>query len=36
MGDLKIANRNKAEYDKAFEIVSENGGLNEYAISDRG
>lgn len=36
MGDLKIANRNKAEYDKAFEIVSKNGGLNEYAISDRG
>lgn len=36
MGDLKIANHNKAEYDKAFEIVSKNGGLNEYAISDRG
>lgn len=36
MRDLRIANRNKAEYDKAFEIVSKNGGLNEYAISDRG
>lgn len=33
---LKIANFNKKEYDDAFNIVSSNGGINEFAISSRG
>jgi hypothetical protein len=33
---MKVANFNKKEYDNAFSKVSTNGGLNEYAISDRG
>lgn len=36
LGDLKIANFNKKEYDAAYKIVSENGGIDELAISDRG
>lgn len=33
---VKTANFNKKEYDNAFDIVSKNGGINEYAITDRG
>ena len=33
---LKIANFNRKEYDEAFNIVRDNGGINEFAISDRG
>lgn len=36
LNQMKIANFNKKEYDSAFEVVSKNGGINEYAISDRG
>lgn len=36
LGQIKIANFNKKEYDNAFEIVSNNGGINEVAINDRG
>lgn len=36
LGDLKIANFNKKEYDAAYKVVSENGGIDELAISDRG
>jgi hypothetical protein len=36
LSKVKIANFNKKEYDNAFELVSKNGGINEYAIDDRG
>ena len=36
LNDLKVANFNKKEYDAAFEIVSKNGSINEYAINERG
>lgn len=36
LGKLKIANFNKSEYDTAYKVVSENGGIDEFAISDRG
>lgn len=36
LNQLKIANFNKKEYDNAFKIVSENGGINEVAINERG
>lgn len=36
LNDMKVANFNKKEYDNAFEIVSKNGGINEYAINERG
>lgn len=36
LNQMKVANFNKKEYDNAFSKVSTNGGLNEYAISDRG
>lgn len=36
LGQIKIANFNKKEYDSAFETVSKNGGINELAINDRG
>ena len=36
LSQMKIAQFNRAEYDDAFNIVKSNGGLNEYAISDRG
>lgn len=36
LSQMNIANFNKNEYDNAFKIVSNNGGLNEVAINDRG
>ena len=36
LNQMKIANFNKKEYDDAFDIVSQNGGINELAINDRG
>lgn len=36
LSKVKITNFNKKEYDNAFELVSKNGGINEYAIDDRG
>lgn len=36
LGDLKIANFNRKEFDAAYKVVSENGGIDEFAISDRG
>lgn len=36
LSQMKIAQFNLAEYDDAFNIVKSNGGLNEYAINDRG
>ena len=36
LNDMKVANFNKKEYDAAFELVSKNGGINEFAINDRG
>lgn len=36
LDELKKANFSKKEYDDAYKVVSENGGLNEYAITDRG
>lgn len=36
LNDMKIANFNKKEYDAAFELVSKNGGINEFAINERG
>ena len=33
---MKQANFNKKEYDDAFDIVSKNGGINEFAITDTG
>lgn len=36
LNEMKVANFNKKEYDEAFNIVKANGGINEYAISDRG
>ena len=36
LNDMKVANFNKKEYDAAFELVSKNGGINEFAINERG
>lgn len=36
LSQLKVANFNKEQFDKALEIVTKNGGLNEFAINDRG
>lgn len=36
LNQMKVANFNKKEYDEAFNIVKSNGGINEYAISERG
>lgn len=36
LSQMNTANFNKNEYDNAFKIVSENGGINEVAINDRG
>lgn len=36
LGDLKIANFNRKEFDAAYKVVNENGGIDEFAISDRG
>ena len=36
LNQMKVANFNKKEYDKAYEQVSKNGGINEVAINDRG
>ncbi len=36
LNQMKIANFNKKEYDQAYDIVSENGGINELAINDKG
>lgn len=36
LNQLKTAKFNKNEYDKAYEKVSSNGGINEVAINDRG
>lgn len=33
---IKIASFNKKEYDKVYKEVTNNGGLNEYAITDSG
>lgn len=33
---IKVASYNKEEYDKAYKQVTQNGGLNEYAITDSG
>lgn len=33
---IKLASYNKKEYDKAYEQVTKNGGLNEYAITASG
>lgn len=33
---IKVASYNKKEYDKAYEQVTKNGGLNEYAITASG
>ena len=34
--DIKLLEFNNKEYEDAFKIVSENGGINEIAINDRG
>lgn len=34
--NVKIATFNKKEFDKAYKIVNDNGGLNEVAITDQG
>ena len=36
LSQMKVAQFNRDEYDSAFDIVKANGGINEYAISDRG
>lgn len=36
LSQLKVANFNKEQFDKALDIVTKNGGLNEFAINDRG
>ena len=36
LGQLKTAKFNKQEYDRAYEQVSKNGGINEVAITTRG
>ena len=36
LNDMKVANFNKKEYDAAFKLVSKNGGINEFAINERG
>ena len=33
---MKTANFNKKQYDQAFDIVKSNGGINEFAITERG
>ena len=33
---MQTANFNRKEYDNAYQQVSQNGGINEFAISDRG
>lgn len=33
---MKTANFNRKQYDNAFNIISENGGINELAINERG
>lgn len=36
LNQLKVANFNKKEYDNAYNKVSSNGGINEFAINSRG
>ena len=36
LGQMRTANFNKSQYDIALETVNKNGGINEYAINDRG
>lgn len=36
LNQIKVAKFNKSEYDNAYQQVSKNGGINEYAIDDRG
>lgn len=36
INQLKVAKFNKQEYDNAYKHVESKGGLNEYAITDRG
>lgn len=36
LNQMKIANFNRKEYDDAFSTVNKNGGINEYAVTDRG
>ena len=33
---MRTANFNRKQYDNAFNIVSNNGGINELAINERG
>ena len=36
LGQLNNIKSNREDYNKAFDIISKNGGINEFAISDRG
>ena len=36
LNQMKIANFNRKKYDDAFSTVNKNGGINEYAVTDRG
>lgn len=36
LNQMKIANFNRKEYDDAFSTVNKNGGINEFAVTDRG
>lgn len=36
LNQMKIANFNRKEYDDAFSTVDKNGGINEFAVTDRG
>lgn len=36
MGDIKIAEFNKSAYDESFKLVSQNEGLNEFAVTTFG
>lgn len=36
LNQMKVASFNRKEYDDAYSTVSKNGGINEYAITDRG
>lgn len=36
LAQIRTANFNRKEYDDAFKIVSDNGGINEVAVDERG
>lgn len=36
LAQMKTANFNNKQFEKAYDIVSENGGINEFAINERG